>query len=89
MRRLVIALALTAAPALAQQVPPGQTAWQIMYQREVAAHHDDLGAAVQLEADKAALQARVDALTKERDALKEAAKPGPTVDLTPPGAKPN
>lgn len=73
MKRIVLALALAllAVPALAQQPPsPSQRATEIMLQREIAAHQQDLGAAVQLQDQVQTLTKQVADLTKERDDLK-------------------
>ena len=69
---------LAATPALAQQPPPapGQEAWRLMFEREVASHHDDLGAAIQEKAQLdeaqrliATLQQYHAALSDQRDRL--------------------
>jgi hypothetical protein len=76
MKRFILASLLLATPALAQQpAPAGQRALEIMLNREVAAHQNDLGAAVQLSDQNAALTKQVADLTKERDTLKAAATP--------------
>jgi hypothetical protein len=76
MKRIILASLLLSAPALAQQPPtPGQRATEIMLQREIAAHQQDLGAAVQLQDQVTALTKQVADLTKERDALKAPATP--------------
>lgn len=66
MKRLILASMLLATPALAQQppAPAGQRAWEIMFQREAAAHQSDLGAAVQM-------QDQIAALTKQEEADKK------------------
>lgn len=76
MKRFVLASLLFAAPAMAQQPEtPGQRATEIMLNREIAAHQQDLGAAVQLQDQVAALTKQVADLTKERDVLKAPATP--------------
>lgn len=77
MKRVIVALSLLATPAIAQQPPspPGQKAWEIMFNREVAVHQNDLGAALQMQDQITDLTKQVTALTKERDALKVPAAP--------------
>ena len=75
MKRLALLSLLLAVPALADPAPPGQQAWEMLYGREVQQHHDDLGAAIQLQGRVADLNKQVADLTKERDALKAAAVP--------------
>ncbi len=90
MKRLILASLLLATPALAQQPPtPGQRATEIMLQREIAAHQQDLGAAVQLQDQVAALTKQTEEdkkqiadLTKERDAAKAPA----SAPVAPPAA---
>ena len=79
MKRIALPLMLLvfATPALAQQPTqpePGQVAWQVMFDREVMAHQQDLGALVQNQRQIASLQKQVADLTKElADAKKTAA----------------
>lgn len=76
MKRLVLISLLLATPAMAQQPPSsGQRATEIMLNREIAAHQQDLGAAVQLQDQVAALQKQVADLTKENADLKAKASP--------------
>lgn len=85
MKRFAFAAAMiAAAPALAQQSEsPGQRATEIMLNREIAAHQQDLGAAVQLQDQVATLTKQIADLTKERDALKVDAKSTtPATDAT-------
>ena len=65
MKRLALLSLLLATPALGQQPPqpPEQQAWQIMYSREVIAHHVDLASVLKQ-------QAQIEALTKEVADLK-------------------
>lgn len=88
MKRLILVSLLFVTPALAQQSTqppsPGQRAIEIMLQREISAHQQDLGAAVQLQDQVIALTKETEAdkkqiadLTKERDAMKEPVKASP------------
>lgn len=81
MKRLIpaLALALLAAPALAQQPPadtPAQKAAEVMYSREVQSHQADLVAAIQM-------QEKIATLTKQADADKKT-----IADLTAKNAEP-
>ncbi len=80
MKRLILLASLVVTPALAEQPqPPTPTeqSWHIMYSREVEAHQHDLATAVDLNtklqaatAEKAALQAKLDAEKKAPETAK-------------------
>lgn len=76
MKRLILVGLLFAVPALAQETgPPGLRAWKLLYEREVMAHQNDLGAVFTLQDQAATLNAQIASLTKERDALKAKYEP--------------
>jgi hypothetical protein len=77
MKRLILIGLLVAGPAVAQIPTASQTqrATEIMLSREMTAHQADLAAAVQQQDQITDLNAKLTAVTKERDDLKAKEKP--------------
>lgn len=75
MKYLILALTILATPALADTAPPGQRAVELLLERERFAHQNDVGAALQLQDQVAALTKQVADLTAENAKLKPTPAP--------------